>query len=57
MHPHPVSVFLQQPEESEPVKRSTRSAAKSASGRLKVSSLSLQLLGSPLLGFLRNLQK
>uniref|UniRef100_A0A8C7ZYJ8 PP1-binding domain-containing protein n=1 Tax=Oryzias sinensis TaxID=183150 RepID=A0A8C7ZYJ8_9TELE len=38
MHPHPVSVFLLQPEESEPVKRSTRSAAKSACGRLKVTS-------------------
>lgn len=41
MNPHANSVFPQQPEESEPVKRSTRAAAKSASEKMKVSCLSL----------------
>lgn len=38
---HTNSVFSQQPEDSEPVKRLTRSAAKSASGKIKVSWLSV----------------
>lgn len=41
MYPHTISVFPQQPEECEPVKRLTRSAAKSASGKIKVSWLSV----------------
>uniref|UniRef100_A0A673A1W7 PP1-binding domain-containing protein n=1 Tax=Sphaeramia orbicularis TaxID=375764 RepID=A0A673A1W7_9TELE len=38
MYPYSDSLFPQQPEESEPVKRSTRSAAKSASGKMKMTS-------------------
>ncbi|KAI3372284.1 hypothetical protein L3Q82_022791, partial [Scortum barcoo] len=37
-YPHTNSVFPQQPVECEPVKRSTRSAAKSASGKMKMTS-------------------
>lgn len=46
----------QLPEESEPVKRSTRSAAKAASGRIKVSWLSLLALISLYSAPLRHLQ-
>lgn len=49
------SLFLQQPAESEPVKRSTRSAAKSACGKMKVSWLSLLLLISLYITSLRTL--
>uniref|UniRef100_A0A3P8S1X5 PP1-binding domain-containing protein n=1 Tax=Amphiprion percula TaxID=161767 RepID=A0A3P8S1X5_AMPPE len=38
MYPQANCLFPQQPEESEPVKRSTRSAAKSASGKMKMTS-------------------
>uniref|UniRef100_A0A3B5A5F0 PP1-binding domain-containing protein n=1 Tax=Stegastes partitus TaxID=144197 RepID=A0A3B5A5F0_9TELE len=38
MYPQANCLFPQQPEESEPVKRSTRSAAKSASGKMKATS-------------------
>lgn len=50
MYPHANSLFTQQPEESKPVKRSTRSAAKSASGKMKVSwpSLLIWFLFTPL---------
>uniref|UniRef100_A0A668ARS0 PP1-binding domain-containing protein n=1 Tax=Myripristis murdjan TaxID=586833 RepID=A0A668ARS0_9TELE len=39
IYPDASSLFPQQPEDSKPVKRSTRSAAKSASGKMKTSSV------------------